>query len=96
MFIVIVQFPPLRPGKDQEFMEWFEWSNKGFAGHRGFIRRRLLKDTDTGSYAAIVEHESRDTFMAMNAGAFHAEAGKRVTSLFDGSPLPRFYEVVGE
>ncbi len=33
MFIVIISFPPIKPGKDDEFREWFAWSNKEFANH---------------------------------------------------------------
>jgi hypothetical protein len=38
MFIVIISFPPIKPGKDEEFREWFAWSNKEFANHKGLIR----------------------------------------------------------
>ena len=43
MFVVIINFPPIKAGKDAEFQEWFAWSNKEFAKHKGFINRRLLK-----------------------------------------------------
>jgi heme-degrading monooxygenase HmoA len=66
MFVNVVKFPPIRVGKDEEFKEWFAWSNQEFSKHKGFIRRRLLKPMKGGSYAAIVEHESYDTFMAMH------------------------------
>ena len=47
-----------------------------------------------GSYAAVVEHESYETFMAMHTSPFHDEAGKRVGPLLDGHPTPQFYEVI--
>jgi hypothetical protein len=31
MFTVIINFPPIKSGKDEEFREWFAWSNKEFA-----------------------------------------------------------------
>lgn len=31
MFIVIISFPPIKAGKDEEFREWFAWSNKEFS-----------------------------------------------------------------
>ena len=96
MFMAIVNFPPVKQGKEQDFFDWFEWSNQGFAGHKGFIRRCLLKAMTGDEYAAIVEHESHDTFMAMNNSAFHKEAGKRIQPLFDGVPKPHFYEVIRE
>ena len=42
MFIVIINFPPIKTGKDAEFREWFVQTNKDFANHKGFISRRLL------------------------------------------------------
>jgi heme-degrading monooxygenase HmoA len=94
MFIVIVNYPPVIRGKDAEFKEWFAWSNKEFAKHRGFVRRRLLKPLNDGNYAAAVEHESRETFMAMHNTPEHDEAGKRLKSLLDGNPIPQPYEVI--
>jgi antibiotic biosynthesis monooxygenase (ABM) superfamily enzyme len=32
----------------------------------GFVSRRLLKPTKGGKYAAIVEHDTEDTFRAMH------------------------------
>jgi heme-degrading monooxygenase HmoA len=94
MFVVIINFPPIKAGKDAEFQEWFSWSNKEFAKHKGFINRRLLKPLKGGSYAAVVEHESYETFMAMHTSPVHDEAGKRVGLLLDGHPTPQFYEVI--
>jgi heme-degrading monooxygenase HmoA len=94
MFVVIINFPPLQAGKDAEFQEWFSWSNKEFAKFKGFINRRLLKPWKGGSYVAVVEHESYETFMAMHNSPFHDEAGKRVGPLLDGHPTPQFYEVI--
>ena len=94
MFVVIVSFPPIKTGKDMEFREWFAWSNKEFAKNKGYISRRLLKPVKGGNYVSVVEHESHGTFMAMHNSPGHAEAGKRVGPLLDGSPDPQFYEVV--
>lgn len=94
MFVNIVQFPPIKEGKDKEFREWFGWSNQEFAKHKGFIRRRLLRPREGGNYTAIVEHESYETFMAMHSSPTQAEAGKRVRPLMDGGPTPTFYEEV--
>jgi heme-degrading monooxygenase HmoA len=94
MFVVIINFPPIKEGKDAEFREWFAGTSKEFANYKGLIGRRLLKPVKGGNYAAIVEHESQETFMAMNNSPAHAEAGKRVGPLFDGSPTPQFYEVI--
>ena len=94
MFVVIIHFPPIKAGKDAEFLEWFSWSNQEFSRHKGFIGRRLLKPVNGGSYAAIMEHETLDTFKAMQTSPGHDEAGKRVGPLLDGHPTPQFYEVI--
>lgn len=96
MFVIIVQFPPVREGKDREFLEWFAWSNREFAKSKGFIGRVLLKPEQGGSYTSIVEYESREAFVAMQGSPAHSEAGKRVGPLLDGSPAPQFYEVIAE
>jgi len=95
MFVVIINFPVIKEGKDKEFREWFAWSNKEFINHKGLIRRLLLTSGQgKDNYVAIVEHESRETFMAMHNSPAHEEAGRRVASLLDGHPIPQFYEVV--
>ena len=96
MFIVIISFPPIKAGKDEEFREWFAWSNKEFSNYKGLVSRRLLKPLQGDNYAAIVEHESHETFMTMHNSPEHGEAGKRVAALFDGNPTPQFYEVIIE
>ncbi len=94
MFIAIVHFPPPKPGKEGEFLEWFSWSNEELAKQKGFVKRRLLKPQGGVSYVSIVEYESREAFTAMQGSAAHTEAGKRVEPLLDGSPLPEFYDVL--
>jgi len=94
MFVNIIHFPPLKAGKEAEFREWFAWSNEEYAKHQGFIRRRLLQPRQGGSYAAIVEHESYETFMAMHTSPSQARASERVKPLLDSGPTPEFYEVV--
>lgn len=94
MFVVISHFPPLKEGKDAEFREWFSRTNKEFANFKGLISRRLLKPEQGGNYTAVIEHESRETFLAMQHSPAHAEAAKSIAPLFDGVPAPRFYEVI--
>ncbi len=96
MFINIIHFPPIKEGKDAEFHEWFAWSNREYAKHKGFISRRLLKPRDGGNYVGLVEHESFETFMAMHTSPTQAEAHKRVEPFFDGNPAPEFLNVVME
>lgn len=95
MFVNLVQFPPIKDGREQEFKEWFEWSNTVYAKFSGFIARRLLKPTEgEGNYVAIVEHESEKTFMAMHLSDERQKAWARVEPLLEGKPTPGFYEVI--
>lgn len=92
MFVNIVQFPSIKTGKDAEFLEWFEWSNSVYEQWEGFISRRLLYPTKPdGQYAAIVEHESEDTFMAMHLSNDRQAAWDKVAPLLEGAPTPSFY-----
>jgi antibiotic biosynthesis monooxygenase (ABM) superfamily enzyme len=86
--------PPLKPGKDEAFRAWFAWSNEAYARHEGFISRRLLVPQEGGNYAAIVEHESYESFMAMHTSPTQAEVNERITPLLAGRPSPEFYETV--
>lgn len=94
MFVNIVQFPAVKPGKDAEFLAWFAESSQAYSGHEGFISRRLLKPQAGGNYVAIVEHDSYQTFMAMHTSPTQAVFRERVRPLLDGDPAPAFYEVV--
>lgn len=95
MFVNVVEFPPVAEGRDAEFRAWFDWSNGVYAGFEGFVSRRLLEDTKTpGRYAAIVEHDSEATFMAMHLSDARQEAWERVGPLLTSSPTPHFYTVV--
>lgn len=97
MLINIVQFPKIKDGKDAEFRRWFADSNRAYASHPGFIRRILLQPREAGGhYAALVEHESHETFMAMHTSETQAELRQRAQALFDGNPRPVFYDVVIE
>ena len=90
MFVNIIYFPKLKEGIKTEFIEWFKWSNEEYSKHQGFIRRRLLLPKDGGNYAAIVEHESYESFMAMHTSPTQELALVRVKPLLDGSPTPQF------
>jgi len=94
MFLVIVDFPPIKASQDEAFKEWFAWSNRELAKQPGFISRRLLKPVTGGNYIAMIEYENYDTFMAMRSSPIHDEAGRWVEPLLDGHPAPHPYEVV--
>jgi heme-degrading monooxygenase HmoA len=94
MFVVIISFPPIKAGKEADFLEWFAASNQAFSGFPGFVRRSLLKPVEDGNYAAIVEFETQTAFETMHSTPLHDLFGEKVMPLFDGKPSPTFYEVV--
>jgi heme-degrading monooxygenase HmoA len=95
VFVNIIEFSPIKKGKEDEFKKWFEWSNTVYEKFDGFISRRLLKPTKgKKNYVAIVEHESEKTFMAMHTSDERQKAWAKVEPLLEKSPTPRFYKVV--
>jgi len=94
MFVNLIQFPPVKEGKDEEFRAWFEWSNEVYASFDGFVSRRLLKSKDEGTYVGLVEHEREETFMAMHLSPERQKAWEKVEPLLQGSPIPTFYNVI--
>jgi quercetin dioxygenase-like cupin family protein/heme-degrading monooxygenase HmoA len=93
-FVNLISFPSLKAEKEEESIAWFRHSSEVFAKHPGFISRTLLKATDeTGRYAAVVEHESQETFMAMHLSDERQALFGQVDKLIDGMPEPQFYKV---
>lgn len=94
-FVNLIRFPALKPGKEKDFREWFGHSSEVFARHRGFISRTLLKSSEgEDRYAAIVEHDSKETFMAMHLSEERQALFGQVEPLIEGKPEPHFYEIV--
>lgn len=94
MFVNIMQFGSIPSDKEAEFLVWFKWSNNQYAKHHGFIRRRLIKSPQRGNYAVIIEHDSRDSFMAMHNSPDQAAASKQLKTILSDSPTAQFYELV--
>ncbi len=95
MFIAIARFPEVPTEREAEFRAWFAWSNDQLGEVDGLQGRRLLRAAD-GSYTALVEHNSAETFAAMHA----TEAASRVKAqlgelLLDGTAAT-IYEVVAD
>jgi quercetin dioxygenase-like cupin family protein/heme-degrading monooxygenase HmoA len=94
-FVNLVDFAPLKPGKQEAFLDWFRRSSEVFAGHRGFVSRTLLGPIEGGSgYAAIVEHESKETFMDMHLSDDRVQLFRQMEPLVLGESKPRFYETL--
>jgi antibiotic biosynthesis monooxygenase (ABM) superfamily enzyme len=90
MFVNIVQFPKIKEGKDADFRQWFRDSNDAYAKHPGFIRRILLQQRGGGNYAALVEHESHESFMAMHTSPTQAELRAEYSPSSKATLGPRF------
>ena len=95
MFVNLVRFPVPADGAEAAFVEWFDRSNTVYRDFPGFVSRRLLRAAD-GSYAAVVEHESEATFMAMHTSPERQRMWAEVEPLLQGGPEPAFFEVVDE
>jgi quercetin dioxygenase-like cupin family protein/heme-degrading monooxygenase HmoA len=94
-FVNLVDFAPLKPGKEELFMEWFRHSSEVFSKHPGFISRTLLGPIEGGSrYAVIVEHESKGTFMDMHLSDDREALFQEVEPLVLGESKPHFYELL--
>ncbi len=95
IFVNLVDFAPLKPGKEEAFREWFRRSSEVFAKHKGFISRTLLGPIEGGSrYAAIIEHESKETFMDMHLSDDREELFRQTEPLILGESKPHFYELL--
>ena len=94
-FVNLVDFAPVKPGKKEPFLDWFHRSSEVFARHSGFISRTLLAPIEGGSrYAAIIEHESKETFMDMHLSDDRAQLFQEVEPLVLGASVPHFYELL--
>ena len=92
MFVNIMQFPPVPSDREDEYRQWFTWSNELYANHPGFIRRRLMKSRKLGNFAVLIEHESNETFMAMHTSPTQAAVHDRLNKILDGGLTAQFYE----
>lgn len=95
MFVNLVRFPAPAAGAEAAFVEWFKHSNTIYREFPGFVSRRLLRAAD-GSYAAVVEHESDTTFIAMHTSPERQRMWDEVEPLLQGRPEPAFFDVVDE
>jgi quercetin dioxygenase-like cupin family protein/heme-degrading monooxygenase HmoA len=94
-FVNLVDFAPVKPGKQEAFLEWFHRSSEVFARHPGFISRTLLGPIEGGSrYAAIVEHESKETYMDMHLSDDRVQLFREAEPLVLGASAPHFYEML--
>jgi len=93
MFVAIARFPRIPTEREEEFQSWFAWSNDRLREIDGLQGRRLLRATD-GTYMALVEHKSAQTFDAMHATEAASRVHARLGEVIIDQPLATKYEVV--
>ena len=93
MFVAIATFPEVPTKLDGEFRAWFAWSNGQLRQVEGLIGRRLMLAAD-GTYVALVEHTSAETFAAMQGAEVAAEVHARLGVILHETPRHTAYEVV--
>ena len=93
MFVVIATFPEVPTEQDGELRAWFAWSNNRLRQVEGLTRRRLMLAAD-GTYVALVEHTSAETFAAMQGAEVAAEVHARLGEILHETPRHAAYEVV--
>lgn len=95
MFIAITRFPEVPTEREPEFRAWFAWSNERLREVEGLQGRRLLRATD-GSYTALVEHNTAETFAAMHATDATSQVQAKLGELLLDGPAATSYEVVAD
>jgi heme-degrading monooxygenase HmoA len=95
MFVAIARFPEVPTERADEFEAWFAWSNSELRPIEGLTGRRLLRAPD-GTYAAVVEHASQETFAAMHATEVATQVHARLTAILNDEPRSTAYEVVAD
>jgi len=95
MFVAIARFPEVPADREDEFEAWFAWSNSELRPIDGLTGRRLLRAAD-GTYAAVVEHASPETFAAMHATEVATQVRARLNDILNDQPRSTKYEVVAD
>jgi len=95
MFIAIAQFPEVPTEREVQFEAWFVWSNDLLREIDGLQGRRLLRAAD-GTYSALVEHQSAETFAAMHTTEVASRVHARLGELLGDEPRATRYEVVAD
>lgn len=95
MFVAIAQFPEVPTERVEEFQAWFAWSNGLLREIDGLQGRRLLRAAN-GTYTALVEHQSAETFAAMHLTEVASQVHARLGQVLHGEPVATKYEVVAD
>lgn len=93
MFVAMARFADVRNEREQEFQAWFAWSNEQLREIDGLKGRRLLRAPD-GSYTALVEHQSAETFAAMHTTEVATLVHARLADIVSDQPQATTFEVI--
>ena len=93
MFVAIARFPQVPTEREKDLQEWFAWSNDQLREVDGLKGRRLLRAPD-GTYTALVEHKSAETFAAMHTTEASSQVHARLGEILDDGPRATKYEVI--
>ena len=97
MFVVILEFPKIKSSQEQDFLDWFELSNRKFQNFDGFVSRKLLtkidQDTDGSKFIGILELRDKKAFVDLHSSNVHKDTFLGLVSILDDIPTRKFYEV---
>lgn len=93
MFVAIARFPDVPAEREEAFQAWFAWSNEQLREIHGLQGRRLLRATD-GTYTALVEHQSAETFAAMHTTQVASQVHARLGDIVNDDPRAATFEVM--
>jgi heme-degrading monooxygenase HmoA len=94
MFVMMADIQ-LKEDAEDDFKTLFSESNKILSSFPGFVSRRFLKSND-GGYRIIVEHETKETFMAMIQSPEQQEFHPKLHSFMSVEPVKKIFTVAAE
>ena len=94
--LILINFPKLKKGRENDFLQWFEWTNIEFQQFGGFVSRKLIKSKfkDDPTYSAIFEVKDLESFSKIHSSNLHKIVFSRVIPMLEGEPEREFYDVV--
>ncbi len=95
MFVAMARFAGVRNEREQEFQAWFAWSSEKLRDIDGLKGRRLLRASD-GTYTALVEHQSGETFAAMNTTEVATQVHARLADIVNDEPRATTFKVIAD
>jgi len=92
MHLTIAQFPAVPAERDDDFRDWFGWSNEQLV-RAGLIRRRLLRAPD-GAYTSLVDYDNLSTFAATPMAEAVSLIHRGLGPILNDAPHALRYDIV--